>query len=236
MEFQGATCVITGAARGLGAALARELHGRGAKLMLSDIDGADLVELAKELEAEQQHCNVTDREQVIGLGRAAMDAFGHIDVWINNAGIWMAYKNAEDIDWNEAHRLMEVNYFGLAYGSIEAGTHMRPLGTGTICNVISVRALKGKAQGAAYSASKFAAEGFTQAYRDELKDSGVKIVGVYPYRIKTELFGEHKHEDYEQSMEPAEVAKVIVGNLAAEEPAEHVEIWKSDDVRIERTV
>lgn len=231
MHMQGASCVITGAAKGLGAALARELHSRGAKLLLSDIDSADLADLGKELGCAEQHCNVTDREQVIGLGRRAMELFGHIDLWVNNAGIWMAYMPAEDIDWGEAHRLLEVNYFGTAYGMIEAARHMKPLGTGTICNILSVRALQGKALGAAYSASKFAAEGFTQAYRDELKNSGLSVVGVYPYRIKTELFGEHKHEDYEISMEPTDVARIIVDQLAAEEPAEHIEIWKTDDVR-----
>ena len=235
MELSGATAVITGAARGLGAALARDLHQRGAKLLLSDIDGADLADVAKELGAEQQHCNVTDREQVIGLGRRAMELFGHIDMWVNNAGIWMAYKPAEDIDWGEAHRLLEVNYFGTAYGMLEAARHMQPLSNGIICNILSIRALKGKAQGAAYSASKFAAEGFTQAFREEIRESSIKVIGVYPYRIKTELFGAHKHEDYESSMEPSDVAKIIVNNIAAEEPAEHLEIWKTDDVRTKRT-
>ncbi len=230
MKLNGASAVLTGAARGLGAELARELVVRGARVVLSDIDGTDLQDLAIELDMPSMHCNVTDREQVIALGRAAMDEFGRIDLWINNAGIWMPYVTAEDADMNRAHLLMEVNYFGLAYGMIEAMKHMRTSG-GIILNTLSVRSLKGKALGAAYSASKFAAEGFTQAVRDELKDTNVKVIGAYPYRMKTGLFGEDKHEDYDQSMEAKDVAKIMLDNLEKENPAERIEIWSDTDIR-----
>lgn len=231
MQLTDSKIVLTGGARGLGAALAREFVSRGALTLISDIDGADLSDLGAELNMPTTHCNVTSREQVEQLGRAAMEEWGKIDIWMNNAGIWTAYTPVENVDFNKAHQLMEVNYFGLAYGMVEAIRHMRGRGEGVICNTLSVRSLKGKALGAAYSASKFAAEGFTQAVRDELRDTGIKVIGVYPYRIKTGLFGEHRHEDYERSMEPADVARIIVDNLAQENPAEHVEIWKPDDVR-----
>jgi NAD(P)-dependent dehydrogenase (short-subunit alcohol dehydrogenase family) len=231
MNLKGASTVLTGAARGLGAAMARELVARGARVVLSDIDSTDLQDLGIELDSPTMHCNVTEREQVENLGRAAIEEFGSIDLWINNAGVWMPYAPVENVDFNKAHQLIEVNYFGLAFGCIEAIKHMRERKAGMIVNTLSVRSLKGKALGAAYSASKFAAEGFTQAVRDELKDTGIKVVGVYPYRIKTGLFGENKHEDYEQSMEPADVAKIVVDNIAEKNPAEHVEIWKADDVR-----
>ena len=236
MELKNAAVVLTGGARGLGAALARELTHRGAHVLISDIDSTDLTDLGVELDSPTMHCNVTDREQVEALGRAAIDEWGAIDIWINNAGIWMPYAPAENIDFGRAHQLIEVNYFGLAYGMLEAIKHMRERKSGVILNTISVRALKGKALGAAYSASKFAAEGFTQSVRDEVKESDIRVIGVYPYRIKTGLFGENKHEDYDQSMEPADVAKIIVDNLAKREPAEHVEIWKADDVRTKQTV
>lgn len=232
MKLEGATAVVTGGARGLGASIVRELVSKGAQVLISDIDSSDLQDLGIELDMPTMHCNVTDREQVANLAQAAMDEWGRIDLWVNNAGIWMPYTPAENIDFARAHQLMEVNYFGAAYGMLEAVKHMRGVKSGTIANIISVRALKGKALGAAYSASKFANEGFTQALRDELKDSGISVIGYYPYRIKTNLFGDNKHEDYEQSMEPADVARIVVENLAKESPAEHVEIWSRDDVRV----
>ena len=230
MELKNASCVLTGGARGLGADLARGLVERGASVLISDIDGVDLQDLGIELDQPTMHCNVTERDQVESLGRAAMEEFGKIDLWINNAGIWMPYVKAEEADMNRAHLLMEVNYFGLAYGMIEALKHMQGRG-GVIQNTLSVRSLKGKALGAAYSASKFAAEGFSQAVRDELKDSDIRVVGADPYRMKTGLFGEDKHEDYDRTMEPADVAKIILDNLENDDPAERVEIWAPNDVR-----
>lgn len=235
MQLKDASVVLTGGARGLGAAIARELAQRGAQVLISDIDSTDLSDLGIELDMPTMHCNVTERDQVEALGRAAMEEWGKIDIWLNNAGVWTAYTPVENVDFNKAHQLIEVNYFGTAYGMVEAVKHMREKG-GIINNILSVRALKGKALGAVYSASKFAAEGFTQAVRDEVKDAAIKVVGVYPYRIKTGLFGEDKHDDYEQSMEPADVARIVVDNLAKEAPAEHVEIWKADDVRIKDAV
>lgn len=231
IELSGAVCVITGAAKGLGAAIARDLHARGANLVIGDIDERDLAAIAQELRATTVKCDVTDRAQVESLAEAAIQAHGRIDVWINNAGMWMPYMPVEEVDFDRARKLMDVNYFGLAYGMIAAMKRMRPRGKGTIVNILSVRSLAGKALGAAYSASKFAAEGFTQAVWGELQGSGIRVVGIYPYRMKTMLFGEHKHDDYETSMEPSEVARLVVDNIASDDPKEHVEIWSATDVR-----
>lgn len=233
MEIGEASVVITGAARGLGAALSRELAKRGARMILSDLESRELSDMGIELDMPTMRCDVTDREQVENLGRAAIEEYGQIDLWINNAGIWMPYTPAENLDFNKAHQLMEVNYFGTAYGIIEAMRHMREQSAGMIVNVLSVRALKGKALGAAYSASKFAAEGFTQAVRDELRQAGssIRLINTYPYRMKTELFGGDRHDDYDTSMEPADVARIIIDHAALEAPAEHLEIWTADDVR-----
>lgn len=231
MELKAAKVVLTGGARGLGAEIARALVSRGAQVLISDLDSVDLSDLGIELDMPTMHCNVTDRDQVEALGRAAMEEWGRIDLWINNAGVWTPYTPVENVDFNKAHQLVEVNYFGTAYGMVEAIKHMREQGSGIILNILSVRSLKGKALGAVYSASKFAAEGFTQAVRDEVKGTGISVIGVYPYRIKTNLFGDNKHDDYETSMEPSDVARIVIENLEQETPARHVEIWKADDVR-----
>jgi NAD(P)-dependent dehydrogenase (short-subunit alcohol dehydrogenase family) len=231
MEIKNASIVITGGAQGLGAALALKLQSLGAKVLVADISEEQLHALHQETGVATFVCNITDRASVTALKAKALEIHGQIDIWINNAGIWMPYMPAEEIDFIEAHRLMEVNYFGLAYGTLEALEAMRPNKTGLICNVISIRALKGKALGAAYSASKFAAEGFTQAVRDEVREEGIKVVAVHPYRIKTNLFGENKHADYEASMDPHDVAAIIVENLYRDTPDEHIEIWQPDDVR-----
>ena len=230
MELKGAACVVTGGAKGLGRALSEELKARGAHVIIGDLAPA-IGEVISTSDFSGHACDVTEVKQVEELAQKAVEKFGKIDIWINNAGLWMPYASVEDLNFDRARKLIEVNYFGLAHGTIEAMKRMRPNKKGLIVNIISVRGLKGKALAAAYSASKFAAEGFTQAVRGELEGSGVKIIGVYPYRMKTELFGDNKHADYESSMEPIDVAKIIIENIAKESPAEHLEIWAKNDIR-----
>ncbi|TSC68443.1 MAG: short-chain dehydrogenase/reductase [Parcubacteria group bacterium Gr01-1014_56] len=231
MKLSGAVVVITGASRGLGKCLANELKAQGAKVVVGDLESEDLRTTLAELEAPGLHCDVTERAHVEALAQEAIKHYGRIDIWINNAGIWMPYGPVEELDFKRARALMEVNYFGLAHGTVEALKHMRKKGQGVIVNMISVRGLEGKGLAAGYSASKFAAEGFTQAVRAEVAGSGVSVIGIYPYRMKTGLFGENKHADYDSSMEPEEVATIIIENLKEADPAEHVEIWGQDDIR-----
>ncbi len=215
----------------MGKCLATELKSRGAKVVVGDLESDDLQATLTELEAPGFHCDVTEQEHVEALAQEAIKHYGRIDVWINNAGIWMPYGPVEELDFKRARALMEVNYFGLAHGTVEALKRMRPQGSGAIINMISVRGLEGKGLAAGYSASKFAAEGFTQAVRAEAAGSGVSIIGIYPYRMKTGLFGENKHVDYESSMEPQDVATIIIKNLEEADPAEHMEIWGQGDIR-----
>jgi short-subunit dehydrogenase len=156
---------------------------------------------------------------------------GAIDIWINNAGIWIPYVPVEELDFARARKLIDVNYFGVAHGTVEALRHMRPNKKGLILSILSVRALQGKPLAAAYCASKFAAEGFSQAVRGEAHKDGVRVVGVYPYRMKTELFGDNKHEDYHLSMAPEDVARIIIDHIEADDPADHLEIWSGSDLR-----
>lgn len=231
MNLKNAVCVITGASRGLGKTLAQELVFRGAHVVLGDLESEDLRTTIGDLKASGLHCDVTEQKHVEGLANEAIKKYGRIDVWINNAGIWMPYGPVEELDFTRARALMEVNYFGLAHGTVEALKRMRTTGAGYIVNMISVRGLEGKGLASGYSASKFAAEGFTQAVRAETAGSGIHIVGVYPYRMKTGLFGEHKHPDYDKSMEPIDVAKIVINNLEQSDPMEHIEIWSPSDIR-----
>lgn len=231
MELKEAVCVVTGGGKGLGKFLCKELSLRGATVVIGDIDIPELQCAVQELGACGQSCDVREGEQVKALAEETIRKYGRIDVWINNAGIWMPYAPAEELDFVRMRSLMEVNFFGLAHGTVEAIKRMRAQGRGAIVNILSVRALKGQARAAAYSASKFAAEGFTQAVRSELEGTGVRVIGVYPYRMKTELFGDAKHADYDVSMEPAAVARMVIDNLADDSPSEHLEIWSESDVR-----
>ncbi len=219
MNLKSATIVITGGGRGLGLALAKQCVRHGANVVIADLRHDELVKAANDINAFPVICDVTDRSSVAELAAVTEKRFGKIDVWINNAGIWMPYAPVESIDLDRAEAVMKVNFFGMLYGSREATIRMKLVKSGTIINIISIRAKQSKALTGAYTASKYACDGLTQVLRNELKEFGVNVIGVYPTRIKTQLFDEgYKHPDNEGMMEPDDVAAEIIDNLRLQQP------------------
>ena len=163
--------------------------------------------------------DVAQEPQCRSLVDQALQQFGRIDTLVNNAGVsaqaLFEEVKAEDLHWYET--LMKVNLWGSVWCTHAALPHLKAV-RGRIVTVGSLAGLFGVPGRTAYSASKFAAEGFTQAVWGELQGSGVRVVGIYPYRMKTMLFGENKHEDYDSSMEPEEVARLVVDNIASDAP------------------
>ncbi len=210
--------VITGASRGLGECMARILAEKGAKLVVSARNKEELTRLAEEIKATVVVADVTRESEVKALAEKTISQFGKIDIWINNAGIWMPKALFEDIDMKKAHELFEVNVFGMAYGSQQAIIQMKKQGYGMIVNIVSSSALTGRALISMYSASKHAARGLTDSIRDELKDKNISVIGVYPGGIKTHLFDEKKPEDFKDYMEPQDIAEKIIANLEKETP------------------
>jgi NAD(P)-dependent dehydrogenase (short-subunit alcohol dehydrogenase family) len=171
--------------------------------------------------------NVTKENEMQHVASVTTEKFGHIDMWINNAGIWLPHTPVEEVDWTRAHDLMEVNLFGTVYGSKVALILMRKQGYGSIVNILSTSALEGRATSSAYCASKFAANGFTKSLRKETEGSGIKVLSVFPGGIKTKLYDEKKPDNYNEYMEPSFVAEKIVENLKKEAPEEELIITAS---------
>jgi NAD(P)-dependent dehydrogenase (short-subunit alcohol dehydrogenase family) len=148
--------VITGASRGLGKSLAEILAAKGAKLFISDRNESELKETANNIGAAFFVADVTNEQDMKNLAKAVIAKFGHIDIWINNAGVWLPKMPAEEIDMKKAHGIFEVNVFGTIYGSREAITHMKSRAnlagdvkaenSGMIVNIISTSALQGRTQ------------------------------------------------------------------------------------------
>jgi len=189
--------VITGASSGIGRETALHLGQRGASLVLAARNAEALTSLAREIEqvGGQAHVvptDVADWPQVEKLAQAAVDRFGRIDTWINNAGLYLAAR-VEDMTIDDATRLMQVNVLGTIHGTKAALPHLIRQGQGTIINVGSAVGARGTPLLAAYSASKFAVKGFTEALRVELARDhpGIKVVLIMPLSINTPLFTNH---------------------------------------------
>lgn len=218
VSIKNKTVVITGASRGLGKSLAQVLASRGAKLVISGRSVKDLEEVAKDTGAIPFVADITKENDVVNLSQVAIDKFGRIDIWINNAGLWLPKLPAEKTDMKRAHDIMEVNLFGTVYGSREAIKDMKKHGNGMIVNIASTSSLQGRVNQSMYAASKHAVKGFTDSIREELVGNGIMVIGVYPGGIKTDLFNEDKPADFDQFMAPEFVAEKIVTNIEQEKP------------------
>ncbi len=214
--------VITGASKGLGAVMADMFRGRGAQVIISARDKAALDEVAKKTGAVACVADVTKPAHMEKVADFAVQKFGTIDIWINNAGIWLPRGLFEQVDMKSAHDLFEVNLFGMMYGCRAALAHMKKHTNGTIVNIISTAALAPRPYTAVYAASKAAEKNFTDSLREELIQEGTNItlIGVYPGGIKTHLFDVESQapKDFDLFLAPETVAEKIITNLEQDQP------------------
>lgn len=226
MRLKHKVIVITGASKGLGKALATEFVREGSKVIISARDKKELNATARKIGATPFAADVTNEKDLIRLARFAKQRFSRIDIWINNAGVTLPHASLEDIDTKAAHHVLEVNFFGTFNGSRAAAPVMKKQKGGVIVNIVSMSALVGRPQSLVYSASKWAARGFTEGLRLALQKEHISVITVHPGGIKTEIFGTFVPKGYEHWMEPAFVAKKIMQNLKRNKPKEEVVINK----------
>lgn len=222
MVFKDKVIVITGASKGLGRALAQAFSSEGAKLVLASRSKSALELLAKNVNGVPVATDVRSEEQVFELAQQAIDKFGRIDIWINDAGIWTPHAPIEKLDSKRVHEMIEVNLFGTIYGSKAALTQMKKQKSGVIINIISTTALEGRIGSAGYGASKYATVGFTKTLRLEARLENISVISVYPGGMKTNFFDERKPDDIDKYMEPSLVAEKIIENLKRDQPEEEL--------------
>ena len=186
--------VITGASSGIGRETARFLAERGATIVAAARNETALDTLCSEItvrggRAMPVIADVADPLQVAAIGHQAIERFGRVDTWVNNAAVSI-YATVEQLEPDEMRRLIEVNLLGVMYGSRVAVQLMRRRGGGTIINVGSVLSDRAVQLQSAYSASKHGIAGFSEALRLELQqdDSGIDVVLIQPSSINTPFF------------------------------------------------
>src|SRR5215217_7445691 len=193
-SLRDATVVITGASSGIGLASARAFASRAANVVLAARRRELLEQAAQECEelgarALAVTTDVTDPDQVRDLKDAAINAFGRIDVWVNNAGTSM-WGRFEEIPLESQSRLVELNLLGAINGSHAVLPHFFERGgRGVIVNVSSLFGRVPMPFATAYTASKAGLAGFTEALRDELAPrSEIEVCGVYPAYVDTPTY------------------------------------------------
>ncbi len=192
-DLTGQTALVTGAARGIGEAIARRLAAAGARVAVSDIDleGARLVAASINLQAGPQamavYLDVTHYGSVTAAVADVLDRTGRLDILVNNAGIagraaplW----EQTDEDW---HRVLAINMTGVFYCCRAVIPHMRERRYGRIVNIASIAGKEGNPNMTAYSASKAGVIGFTKALAKEVALDGICVNAVTPAVVQTPI-------------------------------------------------
>ena len=188
-DLNGKVAIITGASRGIGAATAREFAAAGAKVVLLARSGEAIAELAGEIGAAAIAipCDVMRYWEVAAAVDAAVDTFGRLDILIGNAGVLKPIVALSDADPDEWGQVIDVNIKGVFNGMRAALPVMRAQGGGTIITVSS-GAAHGPMEGwSAYCTSKAGAAMLTRAAHLEYADAGVRVMGLSPGTVATQM-------------------------------------------------
>jgi NADP-dependent 3-hydroxy acid dehydrogenase YdfG len=227
-EFGGKVCVVTGAGSGIGRALAIALSSRGARLAVSDIDGAAAETTASTCrqrgarEAAGYALDVSDRAAAFAHADEVVSRFGIVNVVVNNAGVALEgtvlETSIEDYEW-----IVGINFWGVVYGTKAFLPHLIASRDGHLVNISSLFGLIAVPNQSGYNATKFAVRGFTEALRQELLIAGhpVAVSCVHPGGVKTNIARaarsqtsdeDERAERFEQlaRLTPDEAAEIIV--------------------------
>jgi NAD(P)-dependent dehydrogenase (short-subunit alcohol dehydrogenase family) len=192
-SLTGSVVVVTGASSGIGRATGLAFAHRGGRVVLAARRAGALEELARQCQAAGGQAlaaptDVTDEAAVAELARRAVERFGRIDIWVNNAGVYLL--GSLEATPSEAFRqVLETNFFGYVHGARAVLPHFREQGHGVLINNASVYSHIGAPWLTAYVSSKFAVRGFSEALRQELGDlPNVHVCTVSPSPIDTPIF------------------------------------------------
>jgi 3alpha(or 20beta)-hydroxysteroid dehydrogenase len=220
MRLAGKTAIISGAARGMGAAHARRFVAEGANVVLGDILDDEGAAVAADLGAKARyvHLDVTSPDDWAAAVALAIGDFGGLNILVNNAGI---FGGAALVDhpldlW---HRIIEINLTGCFLGIRAATAALVASGNGSIVNISSVAGMRGAAGGAAYVASKFGVRGLTKAVAAELAPFGVRCNSVHPGIIDTPMAENLNTQGYDYPM----------GRMARSEEVTNLVLYLSSD-------
>lgn len=226
MNLKDKVVVITGGSKGFGKALAIAFLDEGSKVVVNSRNKEETENTAKEIGVLGICADVTKEEELTNLKDEVIKNFGSIDIWINNAGLWMTHSFIEDFDMNKVRKMFDVNVIGTINGCRVALRFMKEKKLGIIINIISTAALGERPTLSTYCASKWAVNGFTKSIRAEDRDKNILILSVFPGGMKTDIFGDSRPDNYNEFMEPEYVVEKVINNLKLEKPEEELVIQR----------
>jgi len=186
-RFEDKVAIVTGAAGGIGAAIAARLSAEGARVVIADLKSDAAKAAAEKLggEAIGVGCDVGSEEQVEACVQAALERFGRLDIIVNNAGL-MTFKTLAEWTGDDWLKVLRVDLLGAAFFTKQAFLHFGDKG-GAIVNIASVHAIETSANAAPYSAAKAALLSLTRTTSIEGRDVKIRANAVLPGAIDTPM-------------------------------------------------
>ena len=230
MSFENKIAIVTGGASGIGRALCQELAQRGANVVVADINAPAAHQVASALTAAHQQAvsacvDVSQEQSVQTLVHETVAQYGRLDYMFNNAGIGLV-ADLRDMTLEHWRRIVDINLWGVVYGTTAAYHIMLQQGAGHIVNTASAAGLfPSAALGTAYTATKHAVVGLSTAFRPEAAQFGVKVSVVCPGIVNTGIFDAMTCINVERQqmralmsavglIEPAQCARVILRGVS----------------------
>jgi len=215
VNLTGKTAVVTGGTRGIGYAIAEALVSAGANVAITGRIEAEIENAISRLDhigpgtISGYACDVRDYNKV----KLLFAGFGVVDILINNAGIGI-FAPVESMSPEDFRAVLETNVFGVFYCCHEAIPLMKKRGGGYIINISSLAGANPHAEMAAYNASKFGLNGFSEALMQEVRHDGIKVSYIMPGSVNTEFGGDEPSDEKSWQLQPGDIAQVVMDLLA----------------------
>ena len=217
MSIENKVAVVTGGTKGIGYAIAESLLKAGARAFIC---ARDKVEIKRALETLSAHgrvdgevCDVRSEAQVRMMLDECKRIFGGVDILINNAGVGFSGSTVEEMSPDKFQQTLETNLFGVFYACHYAIPMMKERGGGYIINISSLAGQNAHPKMAAYNASKFGLNGFTEALMQEVRHDDIKVSYVCPGSVNTHFGGDEPSEDQAWQLQPEDIAQVVLDLL-----------------------
>ncbi|CAN5591820.1 SDR family oxidoreductase [soil metagenome] len=209
--------VVTGGTKGIGFSIAENLLRKGAKVFVCARDKFDLKRALEKLSAHGQVdgevCDVRSEAQVEMMLDECNRIFGGVDILINNAGVGFIGQTVEEMSADDFRQTLETNLFGVFYTCHHAVPLLKKRGGGYIINISSLAGQNAHPKMAAYNASKFGLNGFTEALMQEVRQDDIKVSLICPGSVNTEFNDEEISDDKSWQLQPEDIAQTVLNLL-----------------------
>ncbi|CAN5593602.1 SDR family oxidoreductase [soil metagenome] len=216
-SIQGKAAVVTGGTKGIGYAIAEHFAKSGISVFIcgrnvTEVDGA-VETLSAFGNVGGMVCDVRDEEQVNSMLAECNRLFGGVDILVNNAGMGILGKTVEDMSGAEFRQTLETNLFGVFYACHHTIPLMKRRGGGYIFNISSLAGQNAHPKMAAYNASKFGLNGFSEALMQEVRQDNIKVSYICPGSVNTYFGGDSPSHEKAWQLQPDDIAQVLMDLL-----------------------